>query len=165
MKGVWVPHDTRDQIVDFVNRWSEKTGIAVFSFLLWIGLATSKWHNWKNRYGKVNEPNAWIPRHHWLDEAEKMAIVNFHAEHPLEGYRGVTFMMLDADVVAARPSSVSRVLKQAGVLERHNLKPSTKGQGFVPPRRPHEHGHVDVSYLNVGGTFSYLCRILDGCRR
>ena len=25
--GVWVPHDTRDQIVDFVRRWSEKTEI------------------------------------------------------------------------------------------------------------------------------------------
>ena len=131
MKGVWVPHDTRDQIVDFVNRWSEKTSIAVFSFLLWIGLATSKWHHWKNRYGKVNEHNAWIPRDHWPDEAEKIAIVNSHAEHPLGGYRGLTFMMLDADVVAASPSSVYRVLKQAGVLERHNLKPSKKGQGFV----------------------------------
>jgi putative transposase len=160
-----VPHDTRDQIVDFVNRWSSKTGIAVFSFLVWIGLATSKWHNWKSRYGKVNEHNAWVPRDHWLDEAEKTAIVNFHAEHPLEGYRRLTFMMLDADVVAASPSSVYRVLKQAGVLERHNLKPSKKGQGFVQPLRPHEHWHVDVSYLNVGGTFYYLCSILDGCSR
>jgi transposase len=25
LTGVWVPHDTRDQIVDFVRRWSEKT--------------------------------------------------------------------------------------------------------------------------------------------
>jgi hypothetical protein len=49
LKGVWVPHDIRDQIVDFVRRWSDKTGIAVFSFLLWIGLATGKWHHWKNR--------------------------------------------------------------------------------------------------------------------
>ena len=162
---MWVPHDTRDQIVDFVNRWSSKTGIAVLSFLVWIGLATSKWHNWKSRYGKVNEHNAWIPRDHWLDEAEKTAIVNFHAEHPLEGYRQLTFMMLDADVVAASPSSVYRVLKQAGVLERHNLKPSKKGQGFVQPLLPHEHWHVDVSYLNVGGTFYYLCSILDGCSR
>jgi putative transposase len=151
--------------VDFVNRWSGKTGIAVFSFLLWIGLATSKWHNWKHRYGKVNEHNAWVPRDHWLDDAEKTAIVNFHAQHPLEGYRRLTFMMLDADVVAASPSSVYRVLKQAGVLERHNLKPSKKGQGFVQPLLPHEHWHVDVSYLNVGGTFYYLCSILDGCSR
>ena len=165
MKGVWVPHDTRDQIVDFVNRWSSKTGIAVFSFLVWIGLATSKWHNWKSRYGKANEHNAWIPRDHWLEESEKQAIVNFHAQHPLEGYRRLTFMMLDADVVAASPSSVYRVLKAAGLLERHNVQPSKKGTGFVQPLRPHEHWHVDVAYLNVGGTFYHLCSILDGCSR
>ncbi len=165
MKGVWVPHDTRDEIVDFVNHWSGKTGIAVVLMLLWIGLGTSKWHAWKKRYGKVNEHNAWIPRDHWLTEVEKQAIVAYHDKHPLEGYRRLTFMMLDADVVACSPSSVYRVLKEAGVLERHNTKPSLKGKGFVQPLEPHEHWHVDVSYLNLGGTFYYLCSLLDGCSR
>jgi transposase InsO family protein len=152
-------------VVDFVNRWSSKTGIAVLYFLLWVGLGTSKWHDWKKRYGKVNEHNAWVPRDHWLTAPEKQAILGFHEQHPLEGYRRLTFMMLDADVVAASPSSVYRVLKEAGVLEKHNTKPSSKGKGFVQPLRPHEHWHVDVSYLNLGGTFYYLCSILDGCSR
>jgi transposase InsO family protein len=165
LKGVWVPHDIRDQIVDFVRRWSDKTGIAVFSFLLWIGLATGKWHHWKNRYGKANEHNAWIPRDHWLEESEKQAILTFQEQHPLEGYRQLTYMMLDANVVAVSPSSVYRVLKQAGVLERHNVKPSKKGTGFVQPLMPHEHWHVDVSYINIAGTFYFLCSILDGCSR
>jgi putative transposase len=151
--------------VDFVNRWSSQTGIAVVCFLLWIGLGTSKWHDWKKRYGKVNEHNAWIPRDHWLEEVEKKAIVDFHDRHPLEGYRRLTFMMLDANLVAASPSSVYRVLKAAGVLEKHNVKPSKKGTGFEQPLRPHEHWHVDVAYLNIGGTFYHLCSILDGCSR
>jgi hypothetical protein len=65
LKGVWVPHDTRVEIVDFVHRWSSKTGITALCLLLWIGLSRSKWHDWKKRYGKVNEHNAWIPRDHW----------------------------------------------------------------------------------------------------
>ena len=32
--GVWVAHDVRDQIVDFVRRWSEKTGIGAGRFIL-----------------------------------------------------------------------------------------------------------------------------------
>jgi putative transposase len=68
-----------------VNRWSGKTGIAVLTFLVWIGIATSKWHSWKDRYGKANEHNAWIPRDHWLEDAEKQAIIDFHARYPLEG--------------------------------------------------------------------------------
>src|SRR5262249_32866172 len=31
--------------------------------------------------------------------------------------------------------------------------------------RVHEHWHVDVSYLNIAGTFFYLCSLLDGCSR
>jgi putative transposase len=74
-------------------------------------------------------------------------------------------MMLDADVVAVSPSSVYRVLKDAGLMQRHNSKPSLKGKGFEQPLRPHEHWHVDVSYINVAGTFFYLCSLLDGCSR
>jgi len=74
-------------------------------------------------------------------------------------------MMLDADVVAVSPSSVYRVLKGAGLMRRHHSKPSLKGTGFQQPLRPHEHWHVDVSYINVAGTFFYLCSLLDGCSR
>jgi putative transposase len=151
--------------VDFIHKWSDKTGLAVFTFLLWLGLATSKWHSWKNRYGKANEHNAWIPRDHWLGSAEKQAIIDFHARFPLEGYRRLTFMMLDADVVACSPASVYRVLKAAGLLERHAAKPSKKGTGFEQPLQAHEHWHVDVAFLNIGGTFYHLCSLLDGYSR
>ena len=63
--------------MDFVKRWSGKTDLAVFTFLVWLGIATSKWHSWKDRYGKANEHNAWIPRDHWLEPQEKEAIVHF----------------------------------------------------------------------------------------
>jgi putative transposase len=74
-------------------------------------------------------------------------------------------MMLDADVVAVSPSSVYRVLHDAGLIKAHNSKPSLKGKGFVQPLRPHEHWHVDISYINIAGTFFYLCSLLDGCSR
>jgi putative transposase len=85
--------------------------------------------------------------------------------HPLEGYRRLAFMMLDADVVAVSPSSVYRVLRDAGLIKAHNSKPSLKGKGFVQPLWPHEHWHVDISHINVAGTFFYLCGLLDGCSR
>jgi len=66
--------------------------------------------------------------------------------------------MLDADIVAISASSVYRVLKAAGVLERHNLKPTRKGKGFKQPSGPHKHWHIDISYLNLGGTFYSMCR-------
>jgi transposase InsO family protein len=74
-------------------------------------------------------------------------------------------MMLDADLVAVSPSSVYRVLKAAGRIERFNGKASLKGTGFQQPLLPHEHWHVDISYLNISGTFYYLCSVLDGASR
>jgi hypothetical protein len=151
--------------VDFVHAWGAKTEIPDCRFLRWIELGTSKFDDWKKRYGKVNEHNAWVPRDHWLTEEEKRKIIGFAYDHPLEGYRPLTFMMLDADVVAVSPTSVWRVLHHAGLLARVNGKPSRKGTGFVQPVGPHEHWHVDVSYLNIAGTFYFLCSILDGYSR
>lgn len=131
----------------------------------WIGIRRGKFSDWRERYGRVNEHNAWVPRDHWLEDWEKQAIRGYWKEHADVGYRSLTFMMLDADVVAASPSSVYRVLSEAGILDRWNRTPSKKGTGFVHPARPHEHWHIDITYLNLGGTFYYLCAILDGYSR
>ncbi len=165
LTGVWVPDDTRDQIVDFVRRWSEKTEISAGRFIEWLDITASKFYDWRERYGKVNEHNGWVPRDVWLEEWEKRAIIGFHLKNPLKGYRRLTFMMLDADIVAVSPSSVWRVLSQAGLLSKWNGKPSRKGTGFAQPFAAHQPWHIDVSYLNVGGTFYYLCSILDGFNR
>ena len=34
---VWVPHHVRDQVVDFVRRWVDKTEISVGRFIHWLG--------------------------------------------------------------------------------------------------------------------------------
>ena len=151
--------------MDFVRRWSRKTEFASTILVGWIGLSSSKYYDWRKRYGQVNEHNAWIPRDHWVEDWERDAILAFHAENPLEGYRRLTFMMLDAGVVAVSPSSVYRVLRKAGALQRWKGKPSKKGTGFHQPKKPHEHWHIDVSYVNIRGTFYYLCSILDGYSR
>jgi putative transposase len=75
------------------------------------------------------------------------------------------FCMLDAEVVAVSPASVWRVLKQAGFLSRWKSQPSRKGTGFEQPSQPHQHWHIDVSYINLSGTFYYLCSVLDGYSR
>lgn len=74
-------------------------------------------------------------------------------------------MMLDQNIVAVSPASVWRVLSKARLLEKWNKKPSKKGSGFIQPLQPHEHWHVDISYINICGTFFYLCSLLDGCSR
>jgi putative transposase len=109
--------------VDFVRRWSEKTEIGAGRFIAWLDITTSKFYDWRERYGKVNEHNGWVPRDFWLEDWEKQAIIGFHLKNPSEGYRRLTFIILDADIVAVSPTSVWRVLGQAGMLSKWNGKP------------------------------------------
>ena len=151
--------------MDFVSTWSERTEISTDLFVGWLGIARGKFYEWKGHYGKANEHNGKIPRDHWIEAWERQAILDFHDRYPLEGYRRLSFMMLDADVVAVSPSTTYRVLRSAGLLDRWNRKPSRKGTGFVQPDGPHRHWHIDISYLNIAGTFYYLCSVLDGYSR
>ena len=66
------------------------------------------------------DPEAW----------EREAILRFYCENGTEGYRRVTFMILDRDIVAVSPSTVYRLLKEAGLLKRWNR------EGFEQPESP-----------------------------
>jgi putative transposase len=152
-------------VVDFLTHWGGRTGLPMLTLVLWLGIAPSKYYDWKKRYGRANEHNGNIPRDHWLEPWEREAILAFHDCHLLEGYRRLTFMMLDRDVVAVSPATTYRVLRAAGRLGRRPAAPSSKGKGFQQPLKPHQHWHVDISYLNICGTFYYLCSLLDGFSR
>ena len=148
-----------------MRHWSDRTELPKTRLIGWLGVGTSKFYQWGDRYGRANEHNGQVLRDFWLEEWERQAIVDFHDRHPLDGYRRLAFMMLDDDVVAVSPSTVYRTLKTAGRLDHRCFSPSKKGTGFVQPLAAHQHWHVDVSYLNVAGTFYYLTSVLDGFSR
>lgn len=165
MIGIWVEPDIRDQVMDFVDQWTEKTELGSGRFIQWLGVGVKKFYSWRHRYGQPNQNNSKVPRDFWLQDWEKAAIIDFHKKYPLDGYRRLTYMMIDADVVAVSPASVWRVLSRAGLLQRFPNKVSKKGTGFEQPLAPHEHWHIDIAHINIHGTFYYLCAILDGCSR
>jgi hypothetical protein len=104
--------------VAFVRELAAQTELPAAQLVAWTGISASKFFDWKRRYGRVNEHNAWIPRDHWLDDWEKRAVIDFYQAHPDDDYRRAAYMMMDADIVAVSRNSVYRVLHQAGVLRR-----------------------------------------------
>lgn len=157
--------DVRDPVVQFIRSWAEKTRLSIDQLLKWLDLSVGKFYEWRRRFGQGNQHNGNVPRDFWLTEAEKKAILDFQELYPLEGYRRLTYMIMDADVVAVSPSSVFRVLSQAGRLRRWSPRPTEKVTGFEQPIRPHEHWHVDIAHINTHGTFYYLCAMPDGASR
>jgi transposase InsO family protein len=143
-----------------------KTNIGYNKIFGWLGISSSKYYNWLGREGKENMHNGKIPRKHWILPWERESIIEYAKKRTNEGYRRLTYMMLDEDVVAVSPATVYRVLKSAGLLNRWN-KTSSQSQkhGFEQPEFPHEHWHIDIKYVNYRGTFLFLISIIDGYSR
>ena len=57
------------------------------------------------------------------------------------------------------------MLSDAGLMKQHDTKTSLKRTGFQQPLGSHKHWHIDIAYINVRGTFFFLCSLLDGCSR
>jgi putative transposase len=165
LTGGWVPQEVRDEVVAFIASLTRRTGLKTRTLLKWLALPASTYHDWQGRVGQPNQHNNATPREFWLLPWERAKILTWHDRFPDDGYRRLCYSMLDADEVAVSAATVYRVLHEAGRLQRWNTHPSKKGTGFVQPTRPHEHWHTDVTYLNICGTFYYLCSILDGYSR
>lgn len=151
--------------MDYISYWQQRTGETLATMLTWLSLATSKYYHWKKRKNQENQHNNLVPKAHWLLPWEIEAIINYRVEHPDEGYRLLSFMMLDEDIVAVSPSSVYRVLLNAGLLLTKWQHRKTKGSGFHQPSAPHQHWHLDISYINFRNTFVYLVALIDGYSR
>ena len=152
-------------MVDFIRNVSTKTVISCNKIIHWFGIEPGKYYSWKLRYGKINHHNGWIPRDWWITDAEKQAIIRFYIDHPFEGYRRLTYMMMDANIVALSPASVYRILSAENLIAKSSAHPSKKGTGFVQPLKPHEHWHIDICYININGTFYYMATVIDGYSR
>jgi len=133
--------------------------------VLWIGIGRSKFYQWRDRYGKVNEHNGWIPRDHWVTPEERRAVIEYHDTHADNGYRRLTYMMMDDDVVALSPSTVYRILKKEGKLWQPPVVSSRRGKGFAQPNHAHRDWHIDFSHVRVSSVFYHLCSIIDGYSR
>jgi len=163
---VWVEPDIRDWVVEEVLCLSSKTDLRPTVFIRWLGIGRSKFYTWLKRYGEPIKDHGQIPRSHWLLSCERDAILAYARLHPGEGYRRLTYRMLDEDIAAVSPSSTYRVLLAAGLLNRWNTaKNGTKGRGFEQPTAPHEHWHTDIKYVNFRGTFLFLITVIDGFSR
>jgi len=155
--------------VEYTEKINIETDLKIKQLIKWLGITSSKYYSWRNKQvipgdNPVNRFK--IPKSHWLLYSEINAIIDYAKEHPEEGYRRLAYMMLDENVVAASPSSVYRVLKKAGLLNKWNtVKSKTKGKGFNQPTKFNEHWHTDIKYVNFRGTFLFLISVIDGFSR
>lgn len=119
----------------------------------WVGVARGKFYAWQQRCGQANEHNALVPGDHWITDDEWRRIIEFQQLFPLEGYRRLTFMMLDHDVVAVRPSTRRGCWCSSAAPPA--LTPSVR-RGYTLQSRP-------LLGAPMSATPRLLCLVLSAC--
>ncbi len=144
-----------------------RTGWTVRRILRRLGLAKSRYYDWKRRAeeqllddlspGARSSPQAILPE-------EKEAIIDYALRHPKEGYRRLAWMMIDDDVAYVSPTSVYRILSDADLLYRWK-RSRRVGERPAEPTAPNERWHTDLMYLRVEDTWYFLVTVLDAYSR
>lgn len=166
MNNYWVEPKIRNDVVKTILCYRDKTELSITELLSYVGISRTKFYEWKRRYGIKNNHNGEIPKSHWLLEKEKEAIVRYAKENKEEGYRRLCYMMIDEDIAYASPSTVYRVLKENDLLNKYIAREESKrGEGYTQPESSHEEWHIDITYVNMLGSFMFLVGIIDGYSR
>lgn len=92
-------------------------------------------------------------------------MIAYYQSNPLEGYRRLSYMMIDEDVAYVSPSTTYRILKASQLLASRKFVISKKGTGFNQPALAHAHWHTDFTYIKIGGELYHLILLLDGFSR
>jgi transposase InsO family protein len=117
--------------------------------------------------GKKPRPEGRVPKGHWILPEECDKSLAFKRQHPTVGGVRLAFLMLDQGVAAVSPSTVFRILKEAGLSSQWTLSEGRKAskKNFHQPKRPREQWRTDIAYANLRGTHYFFISVLDGYSR
>lgn len=165
----------RDDIVRTFEYLNQESNLPLSYLINHLGIQTSRYYDWKRRFEQPNKDRAYmVPKAHWLLAEEREAIITFAKQsiasgtaYSQEGYRRLTYQMIDKDICCCSPATVYNVLKETGLLNKwkSNNKTIVKGTGFKQPTSPHQHWHIDIKYVNFKGGFMFFISVLDGFSR
>jgi putative transposase len=158
--------------VNYCKKIETKSHLKIGKIIGMLGMNRTKYYDWRERLGLDNNHNGKIPKSHWLTPEERGSVIEYaksyiteHSYYLKDGYRRIAYNGIDKNIFAVSPSSVYRILKDTGLLNRWQNKPSKKGRGYQQPIGPHKEWHTDIKYVNFKGTFLFFISVLDGYSR
>jgi transposase InsO family protein len=131
-----------------------------------LSLNRATYYNWLDRResGQLTDIKPIAKNPDRLLDWEKEAIRDYYLLHQENGYRRLTYMMIDQNVVYVSPSTVYRYLKSQGLL-MHWAEQKSIGPRPEDPRAANEKWHTDLMILNIDGENYYYQGIMDAYSR
>lgn len=158
--------ETKAELLAVVRATRARTGWTIRRILHHLGLSKARYRAWTKRVASdalADRPPIAPSRESILAE-EKAAVLTYALAHPKDGYRRLTWQMIDADVAYLSESSVYRILNDADLLYRWKRRTSS-GTAPAKPTRPHERWHTDLMYLRIADSWYFLVTVLDAYSR
>lgn len=132
-----------------------------------LGLAENTYYRWRRMEASGNLEDAYckVPNLDTTLNWEKEATIKYALENPKEGYRRLSYMMIDDDVVCLTPSTVYRILSERDLLHRYKRSEKSPGRYDFKPEKPHQQWHIDIMYLWVSHRWYFFVGVLDAYSR
>jgi hypothetical protein len=89
--------EKRQLIQAEVEEMRQKTGIGIIVLAGWAGVPRS---TWQGGQGEKTKHNGNLPKYHWLTPVEQEAILAYCRERLGQGYRQLTYQMMDENIAA-----------------------------------------------------------------
>lgn len=154
------------EVLALVRRTQARTGWTLPRILRRLGVSQARYHAWAQR-ARAERLDDLVrpPQSPWQALPEEVeAVVGYALAHPQEGYRRLTWQMVDTDVAYLSPSSVYRILDDADLLYRWQ-RSRRVGERPAEPTGPNQRWHTDLMYLRVNDSWYFLVTVLDAYSR
>jgi len=159
-----VPVELQEEVVSLVAETKQRSGWSIRQTLEVLEIPRSTYQRWRRAEPSARSlrPRSSPGNLFALLPLERRAIIDYALKHPEVRHRELAWRMLDDGVCAVSPSSVYRVLREAGLGCR--WKPKTKDPGTgreARPTQPDEQWQTDIKYVRGESGNYYLLSFMD----
>ena len=159
-----IPAQSKAEVIRIVKQTKQRSGWPAHRALAALGVPRSVYYGWLRRESLEDRAGAPCRVYEALPE-EHAAICEFALRYPKIGYRKLTWMMVDEQVVCVGESTVYRVLSEANLLSRWKRSERSSGEYHFRPSAPNQQWHTDVMYVWVAARFYFLLSFVDAFSR
>lgn len=158
----------QNRVHEEVELAKRRSGWPARKALAALGIARRSYYRWLREEAWAKslppEPVRPVSPYEALSE-EKAAVLAFARTHPQRRHRELAWRMVDEDVALLRPSTVSRILKEADLVCPWRRRAKRKKVPGEKATRPDQRWSTDRMHLQVGErAYDFICFLDDSSR-
>jgi putative transposase len=154
----------QQQVHAEVEQAKRRSGWPARRTLQALGIAPRSYYRWlkEEAWAKAlpAEPLRPVQPYEALAE-ERAAVLAYARRHPPLRHRELAWRMVDEDVACLSPSTVYRILKEAGLACPWRRRPKRSRPAAEKPGRPDERWVTDLMQVVIGGAAYYVVCFMD----